>query len=810
MNDYVHDQNTSVTPLPSGWAEVVDPTSGELYYFNEVENITSWERPFSETAKDNIEFSNENEENENPDSGYKDNIDNGWTKVLDPQSGDFYYFNEKTQETSWEKPEVTLDFTVENEDVLSNGVDIARVSVSDSGPGQPLLNVTEVIDTLDGFCKTLAECLEPDDKAAVSSEFSQGIRESIVELDQNRQSCGIDGSLIAAPESDVLVYIRGKAQKSGADLLWQLIGIAAQSKGRLRSDDGVHNESSPESAIVKILLNDSSRASSVSQLRSSGDNIVVYHEKGTLKSSNVECHKFLRRLTAFLDDAGHTNAKQKVEELIMRGRRREAVEEAIQCGDYATALLVATMCDTETYRRATIAFAQNAFPSDSPMTTVAMLFSGALQVPESGLMTTDLWGVSANELKASWKRHLAGIISNRIVGWDSIVLSLGDRLIGCGEIIGAHFCYMICGCPISSPLREGTRLCLLGSNHTLLTERTLLSPEAIESFERTEAYEWAKRQGNKNATLTSFQPFKMIFACHLVDAGLLHRAKSYLHGFRMLATKAEFQRPKALKATLSDILDSGPGQILLLRQLDEKLGSILMTQDNQIQKIEVDAVQGNAKNEIAFQNLKTRAKSEATSSVAVDGPRCPSPSEWDTTFVSARSNLMDVTGYTVDTPEKTAASSNPAQSPRLETRDPKSSTFPDSFPTKRKTLEDASREPRSQSIVKPSESLPTPRSPARQARDPKHSPASVPKTSKQLENASQVPTLESTSKPSEIITTPQPRVAERPKAAPSTAPSVLIGNKTAHQSRQPAPSSSEKSKSRNISCMFQTQLFLIT
>ena len=33
-------------PLPEGWAEDVDPSSGNKYFYNEATGETTWERPF--------------------------------------------------------------------------------------------------------------------------------------------------------------------------------------------------------------------------------------------------------------------------------------------------------------------------------------------------------------------------------------------------------------------------------------------------------------------------------------------------------------------------------------------------------------------------------------------------------------------------------------------------------------------------------------------------------------------------------------------------------------------------------------------
>ncbi len=454
----------------------------------------------------------------------------------------------------------------------------------------------------------------------------------------------------------------------------------------------------------------------------------------------------------------------------MRGRRKEAVEEAVACGDYATALLVATMCDTETYRRATIAFAQNAFASDSPMTTVAMLFSGALQFPEAGGVPTDLWGASATDLKASWKRHLAGIISNRISGWVSIVLSLGDRLRGFGEIAGAHFCYMVCGCPIASPLKDGTRICLLGANHSLPTEMAIFSPGAIEAFDRTEAYEWAKRQGNKNATLTSFQPFKIIFAVHLVDAGLAIRAKSYVSSIRLHSNIKGDETEENAFATLAGMFEGGSAQLNALKNLERELGVTSDIPFSQALRNGHNATVTKGDDALPHSGMTMSPVVAPTKSDALEAVRSRSPSEFDATFISARSNLMEVTGYTVDTPEKSAMSSKSPPASNSSGRGTSSKS-----PTIAKV--DVSQQAKGDLGNKPKAS-------------PLDGGAHLNSESKKQDRPV-------------AMTTPKTTTLEKPKAAPSTAPSVLIGSKPAKQNRTLAPSSSEKSKFFGLTCSYK-------
>jgi len=46
-----------------------------------------------------------------------------------------------------------------------------------------------------------------------------------------------------------------------------------------------------------------------------------------------------------------------------------------------------------------------------------------------------------------------------------------------------------------------------------------MTVEAVQAYERTEAFEWAKRRGNPNAAIPAVQPFKLKFAMLLADFG---------------------------------------------------------------------------------------------------------------------------------------------------------------------------------------------------------------------------------------------------------------------------------------------------
>lgn len=208
----------------------------------------------------------------------------------------------------------------------------------------------------------------------------------------------------------------------------------------------------------------------------------------------------------------------------MRGEREEAVDCAIREGQYGLALLIAGMCGRDAYQKAAEHFCNNALAHGSPLHTIAVMFSSP---PRVGISSQALYGDTPLELRASWNRHLAAIINNRIPGWELAVVALGDRLRQVGLIEAAHFCYMVCGTPVSSPVNTNCRWTLVGCKVTP-ADVVLSTDSAVESFLRTEAYEWAKRRGNADATIRTLQSFKAIYAVRLAEYGFDEDASGYV------------------------------------------------------------------------------------------------------------------------------------------------------------------------------------------------------------------------------------------------------------------------------------------
>lgn len=469
---------------------------------------------------------------------------------------------------------------------------------------------------------------------------------------------------------------------------------------------------------------------------------------------------------------------QRVEDLLLRGQRLKAVDEAMAIGNFATALLVASMCDTFTYKRVARTYAEQTFATASPMYTTAVLFSESLEAPSS--RRPGNWGIHPSELKQTWKSHLAAIISNRRDGWDNIVLSLGDRLREIGLVMEAHFCYMVCGCPISKPTDPLSRIALLGCDHSDPKNIVLMTEESLTAYERTEAYEWAKRKGNRNASFRSFQPFKLIYSMLLADFGQIEKAKSFIMSIRLSDGVVPVHLPETRYVVVNDMFDDESAFALVCdetrRQLFSKQGlatkysqsflkgeamvipigpnsSIIGADSYPDVQLKVPKPQRHD-DSLQRDSLSSEHTGVLTPAKTVQVNADPQTSllDPDSSFLSAKSNLMDVTAYSLD------------------------------MPVVRKSNETAAQT----HLLAPVEEIPVVPAQGHTPESPPLAMPARPAVPEMEKTRSDVKAANAKTQPPHVASTPQEQ--KRPKAAPSTAPPVMMGKK-AKIPRTPAPSS---------------------
>eukprot|EP00559_Dactyliosolen_fragilissimus_P008136 CAMPEP_0184872466 /NCGR_PEP_ID=MMETSP0580-20130426/41303_1 /TAXON_ID=1118495 /ORGANISM="Dactyliosolen fragilissimus" /LENGTH=1076 /DNA_ID=CAMNT_0027375267 /DNA_START=19 /DNA_END=3250 /DNA_ORIENTATION=- len=465
--------------LPDGWVELKDPDSDLPYYYNETENLTSWDRPSINTIKGQIL----------PNSRHQKDKGSSYVVV----------------ESSYDCKNLTRPFIGETRCRPAHAIHCfgfgGRFGVMFPQVATPL---APGISSIDGdesklnhrkgpVCIHRIKSLVPGDCLPFNSRLGSGGKFSL--------------PLGVCSDTEVLSHLQHKAGHvdNDSELLWSLIFFAAKWKGRLRSAGGISDPNGPEAAILKLLL----------------------------QETDDEIFKNFDKSIKFQQSELNVSSLEQVQNLLLHGKRDEAVFSALSSGQYALALLIARVCSESVYRVAAQRFAEESLPVGSPLYTVASLFANQID----GLTNVEndpshFWRGSGKNLKGTWRHHLASIISNQTAGWKNIVLSLGDQLLKNDLMHAAHFCYMISGCKISPESNSSSRLVLIGCDLTNPFHLSLMTNKGLESFARTEAFEWAKRKGNPHAAISAFQPFKLRYAMLMADYGFEKEAKKYVDNIR--------------------------------------------------------------------------------------------------------------------------------------------------------------------------------------------------------------------------------------------------------------------------------------
>ncbi|XP_053138178.1 protein transport protein Sec16A isoform X3 [Hemicordylus capensis] len=207
---------------------------------------------------------------------------------------------------------------------------------------------------------------------------------------------------------------------------------------------------------------------------------------------------------------------ERFRELLLYGRKKDALESAMKHGLWGHALLLASKMDSRTHARVMTRFA-NSLPINDPLQTVYQLMSGRMPAA-STCCGDERWG--------DWRPHLAMVLSNLTNNMDvesRTITTMGDTLASKGLLDAAHFCYLMAQVGFGVYTKKTTKLVLLGSNHSL----PFLKFATNEAIRRTEAYEYAHSLGPQPCCLPNFQVFKFIYACRLAEVGLAAQAFHY-------------------------------------------------------------------------------------------------------------------------------------------------------------------------------------------------------------------------------------------------------------------------------------------
>ncbi|XP_029391849.1 protein transport protein Sec16A isoform X4 [Mus pahari] len=356
---------------------------------------------------------------------------------------------------------------------------------------------------------------------------------------------------------DVINFAQNKAtkclqnesliDKESASLLWKFIILLCRQNGTVVGTD-----------IAELLLRDH-RTVWLPGKSPNEANLIDFTNEAV---EQVEEEESGEAQLSFLTDSQTVTTSvleketERFRELLLYGRKKDALESAMKNGLWGHALLLASKMDSRTHARVMTRFA-NSLPINDPLQTVYQLMSGRMPAA-STCCGDEKWG--------DWRPHLAMVLSNLNNNMDvesRTMATMGDTLASKGLLDAAHFCYLMAQVGFGVYTKKTTKLVLIGSNHSL----PFLKFATNEAIQRTEAYEYAQSLGAHTCSLPNFQVFKFIYLCRLAEMGLATQAFHYCE----VIAQSVLTQPGAYSPVLISQLTQMASQLRLFDpQLKEK------------------------------------------------------------------------------------------------------------------------------------------------------------------------------------------------------------------------------------------------
>ncbi|XP_052443365.1 protein transport protein Sec16A isoform X1 [Carassius gibelio] len=386
---------------------------------------------------------------------------------------------------------------------------------------------------------------------------------------------------------DVIKFAQNKAQeclrnddlidKDSAYLIWEFIVLLCRQNGTVVGTD-----------IADLLLKEL-RSAWLPGKSPNEANLIDFNNEAIEHAEEEEAGPISLLSDTFMGVPENVGKEtERFRELLLFGRKKDALEAAMKNGLWGHALLLASKMDNRTHARVMTRFA-NSLPINDPLQTVYQLMSG--RMPAAATCCGDeKWG--------DWRPHLAMVLSNltHTLDLDTRTIStMGDTLASKGLVDAAHFCYLMAQVGFGVYTKKSTKMVLIGSNHSL----PFLKFCSSEAIQRTESYEYAQSLSSQPLSLPNFQVFKFIYACRLAEAGLCAQAFHYCEVIsRTLLSLPEYYSPvfisqliqmslrlrffdPQLKERPEQELFIEPDWLLHLRQLDGQIkdGAITLRAD---------------------------------------------------------------------------------------------------------------------------------------------------------------------------------------------------------------------------------------
>lgn len=230
-----------------------------------------------------------------------------------------------------------------------------------------------------------------------------------------------------------------------------------------------------------------------------------------------------------------TAALQSIQDLVLSGRKAEAVQAAVQCHAWPLALILARSLGAVEWQSVVERYAADALSPASPLSTVCMLASGssARALPDA---TTN--PAAAAQVLDTWRQHAAALAVGHMQGAEQALESLGEALLARGCVSQAHTCFVLAGVPLqpsdssTSSISNGQeqqhqhhQFAVVGASRTLAPRTYAALPVIL----RTEMFTWSRTVGNTQAVPNFLWvlPYKLLHAYALAEMGMLSQSAQY-------------------------------------------------------------------------------------------------------------------------------------------------------------------------------------------------------------------------------------------------------------------------------------------
>uniref|UniRef100_UPI0037E8B80E protein transport protein Sec16B n=1 Tax=Semicossyphus pulcher TaxID=241346 RepID=UPI0037E8B80E len=401
------------------------------------------------------------------------------------------------------------------------------------GPAGQLIRVTPGLSTQENVSQLEIHCLEMILSDTKEQQEMRNFPGPLTREDLHK----VDAIDFVHQRADACMKDNKLQDKSSAALLWNLLILLCRQNGQIVGSD-----------IAELLMQGSNSDGS---WQSNAPTLIDFSEGTAAEAPPQKGDDLLTGDWSSFTPETSEKALQSYTQLLLAGRKKEALESAMSSGLWGHALFLASKMDNRSYTTVLSRFTGQLTASD-PLQTLFQLLSG--RIPSVAMCC-------GNEKWGDWRPHLAVMLSNE-TGDPAIqqkaIVTMGDTLASKGLIHAAHMCYLTASVPFGVFTQKAERLVLLGSSH----RQSFPHFATNLAIQCTELYEYCQTLGGKSFSIPTFQVYKFLYACRLLDCGLTSQAFHYCEvvGQTILRQREPFFVLTGEVIKLSDRLRHSEGQ----------------------------------------------------------------------------------------------------------------------------------------------------------------------------------------------------------------------------------------------------------